>query len=135
MAINCGVISLTTIGFHRKNHQTITFMKNLILAVALLAGLAMAGAPTVLAADETTITGNMVCGKCTLHLTDACQNVVQVTEAGKTVNYFLKQNDVSKAEHAAVCHGDSENVTVTGTVKEKDGKEVMTPTKITVNKS
>jgi len=51
------------------------------------------------------------------------------------VNYFLKQNDVSKAEHAAVCHGDSENVTVTGTVTEKDGKEILTPTKITVNKS
>jgi hypothetical protein len=134
MAINCGVISLTTIGFHRKNHQTITFMKNLILAVALLAGLAMAGAPTVLAADETTITGNMVCGKCTLHLTDACQNVVQVTEAGKTVNYFLKQNDVSKSAHGPICGGDSEKVKVTGTLTDEDGKKVLTPTKIEVVK-
>ena len=110
-------------------------MKNLILAVALLAGLAMAGAPTVLAADETTITGNMVCGKCTLHLTDSCQNVVQVQADGKTVNYFLKQNDISKAAHDPVCGGDSEKVKVTGTVEEKDGKKVLTPTKIEVIKS
>jgi hypothetical protein len=82
-----------------------------------------------------TITGNMVCGKCTLHLTKSCQNVVQVATDGKTVNYFLEQNDVSKAAHQPICGGDSEKVTVTGTVTEKDGKETMTPTKIDVNKS
>ncbi len=49
------------------------------------------------AGKEATITGNMVCGKCTLHVTDKCQNVVQVKKDGKTVNYFLKQNKVSKA--------------------------------------
>ena len=49
----------------------------------------------------------MVCGKCTLHETDRCQNVVQVTEDGKTVNYYLKQNDVSKATHDPICHGDT----------------------------
>jgi hypothetical protein len=112
-------------------------MKQLKLTLALLAGLALAGAAMTALADDsktTTITGNMVCGKCTLHITDKCQNVVQVTQDGKTVNYFLEQNDVSKAEHSAVCHGDSEKVTVTGTVVEKDGKEVMTPTKIEVAK-
>ncbi len=112
-------------------------MKQLKLTLALLASLAFAGTTmTVLADDskETTITGSMVCGKCSLHITDKCQNVVQVTQDGKTVNYFLKQNDVSKAEHEAVCHGDSENVTVTGTVAETDGKEILTPTKIVVNK-
>jgi hypothetical protein len=110
-------------------------MKKLKLTVALLAGLAIAGATTALAADETTITGNMVCGKCTLHETKECQNVVQVTGAdGKTNNYYLKQNDVSKAQHDAICHGDSEKVTVTGTVKEKAGKMMMTPTKIDVVK-
>ena len=108
-------------------------MKKLKL-IALLAGLAVAGsAMTALAGDkETTITGNMVCGKCTLHDTKSCQNVVQVMEDGKTVNYYLKQNDVSKEKHEAVCHGGSEKVTVTGTVEDKDGKKVMTPTKIEV---
>jgi hypothetical protein len=56
-------------------------------------------------------------------------------EDGKTVNYYLKQNDVSKAAHDPVCHGDTEKVTVTGTVKEKDGKKTMTPTKIEVVKA
>jgi len=113
-------------------------MKKMRLTIALLASLAVAGAAmTAMAEDskETTITGNMVCGKCTLHETEKCQNVVQVVADGKTVNYYLKQNDVSKAEHGAVCHGETEKVTVTGTVKEKDGKKMMAPTKIEVVKS
>jgi len=112
-------------------------MKKMKLTLALLAGLAIAGAAmTVQAADskETTITGNMVCGKCTLHETKSCQNVVKVVEDGKTVNYYLKQNEISKAQHEAICHGDTEKVTVTGTVKEKEGKKMMTPTKIDVIK-
>jgi hypothetical protein len=110
-------------------------MRKLKLMIALLAGLALTGVTTALAADEVTITGNMVCGKCTLHETDSCQNVVQVAEDGKTVNYYLKQNSVSKDAHGAICGGSSEKVTVTGTVKEKDGKKTLTPTKIDVVKS
>ena len=109
-------------------------MKKLKLLIALLAGLAMVGATAARAADEVTITGNMVCGKCTLHETAICQNVVQVTADGKTVNYYLKENDISKAEHGAICKGGSEKVTVTGQVKEKDGKKLMTATKIEVVK-
>jgi hypothetical protein len=110
-------------------------MKKLILAAALLVGLAMTGATPAFAAGETTITGNMVCGKCTLHETDSCQNVVQVTQDGKTVNYYLEQNEISKAAHDPICHGDSEKVMVTGTLTEKDGKKILTPTKIEVVKS
>jgi hypothetical protein len=116
-------------------------MKNykLKLILAAVAGLILAfGASRLLADDagkEVTITGNMACGKCTLHITDKCQNVVQVTQDGKTTDYFLKQNDVSNDAHGAICHGDTEKVTVTGTVEEKDGKEMMTPTKIVVDKS
>ena len=106
-------------------------MKKFMLTLAvgtLLAGVA-------LAADEVTITGNMVCGKCTLHLTKECQNVVQVTQGTNTVNYFLENNDVSTAAHDPICNpGNSEKVTVTGTVQEKDGKEIMTPSKIVVDK-
>jgi hypothetical protein len=113
-------------------------MKKFISTLA--AGILLAGLTTrALAADsaskEVTITGSMVCGKCALHLTKTCQNVVQVTKDGKTVNYFLTQNDVSKAAHDPICGGSSEKVTVTGTVTEKNGKEMMTPTKIDVIKS
>ena len=115
-------------------------MKKTMMFLAVAAGLLLAVSTSrLLAADtsskEVTITGNMVCGKCTLHETKSCQNVVQVEKDGKTVNYYLKENDVSKAAHEAICGGSSEKVTVTGTVTEKDGKEMMTPTKIEVVKS
>jgi hypothetical protein len=108
-------------------------MKKLKFTIALLAGLAFAGTSlTALAADskETTITGNMVCGKCKLHETKACQNVIQVEKDGKTVNYYLAKNDVSDAMHEDICHGDTKKVTATGTLEEKDGKENLTVTKL-----
>jgi len=111
-------------------------MKKIILTLG--AGVLLAGmAGRVFAADkqEVTITGNMVCAKCTLHETKDCQNVVQVMQGTNTVNYYLKQNDVSKAAHDPICGGAPEKVTVTGTVKEKGGKETMTPTKIEPIKS
>lgn len=115
-------------------------MKTSKLFLAAVATVLLAVLSSHLFADDTgkvvSITGSMVCGKCTLHLTKECQNVVQVTQDGKTVNYFLEQNDVSKAAHDPVCSGgDLEKVTVTGTIVEKDGKETMTPTKIDVNKT
>jgi len=113
-------------------------MKKIAMVITAVAGLLLAASVSrVVAADakETTITGSMVCGKCTLHETTSCQNIVQVTKDGKTVNYYLIQNDTSKAAHGAICGGDSEKVTVTGTVEEKDGKEVLTPSKIEPVKS
>jgi hypothetical protein len=111
-------------------------MKKLIGTLA--AGVLLAGVSSrAFAADknEVTITGNMVCAKCTMHETKECQNVVQVEKDGKTTNYYLKENDVSKAAHEPICGGAPEKVTVTGTVKEKDGKEMLTPTKIEPVKS
>jgi len=115
-------------------------MKKSIMFLTVAAGLLLAVSTSRLlavdaASKEVTITGSMVCGKCTLHETKSCQNVVQVETDGKTVNYYLKQNDVSKAAHDPICGGGSEKVTVTGTVKEKDGKVILTPTKIDVIKS
>lgn len=116
-------------------------MKTSKLIRVLVAGLLLAvAAPRLFAADtankEVTIAGKMVCGKCTLHLTTECQNVVQVMHGTNTLNYFLVNNDVSKSTHDPICDaGNSEKVTVTGTVETKDGKETMTPTKITVDKS
>jgi len=85
--------------------------------------------------DETTLTGTLVCGKCKLHETKECQNVLQVEKDGKTVNYYLAQNKVSKDFHSNVCMSDGEKVTVTGKVKEKGGKETVSPTKIEPAKS
>ena len=113
-------------------------MKKIVSTLA--AGLLLAGLTARVYADdsakkEITVTGMMVCAKCTLHETKECQNVVQVTQGTNTVNYYLKNNSVSKAAHDPICGGSSEKVTVTGTVKEKGGKEMMTPTKIEAVKS
>ena len=80
--------------------------------------------------DETTLTGTLVCGKCKLHESKECENVLQVEKDGKTVSYYLAQNKVSKDFHSNICMGDGEKVTVTGKVKEKGGKETVSATKI-----
>lgn len=82
---------------------------------------------------EITITGNGTCAKCALKETAACQTVIQVQESGKTVNYYLAKNDVSKSFHEDVCH-DTKKVTATGTVKEVDGKKEFMATKIALAK-
>jgi len=101
--------------------------KSLALATAALLVVSVARA---FAADETvTITGDGKCGKCALHETKECQNVIQVQKDGKTVTYYLTQNEVSKSFHSNLCKG-SEKVKATGTVKEVDGKMQLTATKI-----
>ena len=109
-------------------------MKITKIILTIVAGLMLAlGTTSLLAQDAgkaVTITGNMVCGKCLLHETKSCQNVIQVDKDGKTVNYYLVKNDTSDAMHDEVCHGDTKKVTATGTVEEKDGKEMLTVTKL-----
>ncbi|HXR47047.1 MAG TPA: DUF6370 family protein [Candidatus Limnocylindrales bacterium] len=109
-------------------------MKKTSLTLALATGLLLAfGAARLLASDastETTLTGTMVCAKCKLHEADKCQNVLQVEKDGKTVNYYLTQNKVSKDFHSNICQNDGEKVTVTGTVKEKGEKEMLVASKI-----
>jgi len=101
----------------------------LALAAAVLAATFMARA---LAADsnQVTLTGTMVCGKCKLHITQECQDVLQVQKDGKTVNYFLIQNPLAKDFHPKICQNDGEKVIVTGVAKEYHGKEWLTATKI-----
>ena len=106
-----------------------------MLFLTVAAGLLMAVTTSrLLALDasskEVTITGNAVCAKCLLHEGDKCQTVIQAQVDGKAVNYYLTQNDVSKAFHKNICSGPGEQVTATGTVKEKGGKEMLTASKI-----
>jgi hypothetical protein len=80
--------------------------------------------------QKITVTGDMVCGKCKLHISDACQNIVQVEKDGQTVNYYLTDNETAKASHGDICSGSSKKVTATGAVEEKDGKQILTACKI-----
>ena len=101
-------------------------MKRSIIAAFVVASLAIA--LNSRAADKT-ITGDGMCAKCELKEAKECQNAIKVKEGGKTVTYYLVQNDVSKKFHKNVCKS-TEKVKATGTVKEVDGKMELTPTKI-----
>ncbi len=109
-------------------------MKKLLLAGVtglMLLGLAV---PTF-AADsgkgkERTITGEAKCAKCMLKESDKCQTVIQTeNKKGKTVTYYLADNDVAKKFHHDVCQ-EAKKVTATGTVKKVKGKEVLTASNI-----
>jgi hypothetical protein len=101
-------------------------MKKFSSIIALVGLLAV---PAFAADKEVTITGEGKCAKCALHETEKCQNAIQVEEQGKTVTYYLAQNDTSKEFHDNICKK-SEKVTATGVVSEKDGKKILTPSKI-----
>jgi hypothetical protein len=109
-------------------------MKTIIklgLAVALVVGL-VAGAT---AGDEVTVTGKVMCAKCSLKKADAkeCQDVLVVKDGDKTAEYYVEKNDVAK-KFGHVCNGEKAAV-VTGTVSEKDGKKWISATKMEEQKS
>ncbi len=109
-------------------------MKKTPLLLAAVAGLLiLAFATPVFAAEkskERTITGEGKCAKCMLKETEKCQSVIQVeNKKGKTVTYYLTENDVSKAFHQNVCK-EAKKVTATGTVKKVGGKNELTVSKI-----
>lgn len=96
----------------------------------------VAMAMSAFAADsskEITITGEGMCAKCALHETDKCQNAIQTTVDGKKVTYYLTDNKVSKEFHKNLCK-ENQKVTATGKVKEKDGKMMLTVSKIELAK-
>jgi len=117
-------------------------MKNTPLLLAAVAGfLMLAIATPTFAAEkpkertkERTITGEGKCAKCMLKETDKCQTVIQTeNKKGKTINYYLTDNDASKAFHQNVCK-EAKKVTATGTVKKVNGKNEFTVSKIELAK-
>jgi len=79
---------------------------------------------------EVTVQGEAKCAKCSLHEADKCQTVIQTKQDGKTVTYWVTQNDVAKGFHKEVCQ-DSKKVKATGKVEEANGKKMLTLEKIT----
>jgi hypothetical protein len=101
-------------------------MKKLLLGSALAAALSFAIALPALAGDEVTIKGDAKCAKCALKEGDKCQTVIQAEgKEGKTVTYYLAENQAAKDFHPNVCKT-SKKVTAKGTVKEVNGKQELT---------
>ena len=115
-------------------------MKKNIALLASVAALFLVAAVTPASAAEegkekkekVTITGEGKCAKCILKEGDKCQTVIESKEEGKTVKYYVANNEVGK-KFEEVCE-QAKKVTATGTVKEVDGKKVLTPTKIELAK-
>jgi len=101
-------------------------MKKISSIIALAGLLAI---PAFAADKEITVTGDAKCAKCALHETQECQNVIQTEEKGKTVTYYLAENDRSKDFHDNVCKK-TEKVTATGKLSEENGKKILTISKI-----
>jgi hypothetical protein len=113
-------------------------MKKASLLLTGIAGLLLLALATPTfaaeAGKERTIKGEAKCAKCSLKEGDKCQTVIQVeNKKGKTVNYYLAANDVSKDFHHNVCK-ETKKVTATGTVKKVDGKNELTASKIEMQK-
>ena len=106
-------------------------MKRTFAIITSVAALMFAASTlTSLAGDkETTISGEAKCAKCILKEGKECQTVIQVDKDGKTENYYVVNNDVSKAFHDDVCTT-AKKVTATGTVAKVDGKQQLTLSKI-----
>ena len=114
------------------NERKVLRMRKLVLTGMIVTALTLTMALQAIAANEKTektITGEGKCAKCALKEAKSCESVVQVKEDGKTVTYYLAQNDVSKAFHKNICQ-DSKKITATGTVKKVHGRLELVPTKI-----
>jgi hypothetical protein len=94
-------------------------------ALLVLTGLA-------LAAEEKTLKGTITCAKCDLKQQKTCATVITVKEGGKDVVYFLDAKS-GKANHKAICM-EGKPGTVTGEVSEKDGKKLITASKVEIKK-
>jgi type 1 fimbria pilin len=81
---------------------------------------------------EVTVNGKTKCSACALHEGTSCNTVLQTKVDGKTVNYYLVENDQSKKLDKLSHSGKS--ITATGTVKEVDGKQKLTVSKFEVAK-
>ncbi len=105
-----------------------------LLALAVCGTLTMAlGISRADDGKKVTIEGDAVCAKCALHETKACQNTITVDKDGAKKTYYLENNEFFKHAHSelGVCTAKKDKpvkVKATGTVEEKDGKLVLTPT-------
>jgi hypothetical protein len=109
-------------------------------ALFVVLGLALGLASVATAADKdekkaVTLKGKITCAKCDLGKEDKCAVVIVVKEDGKDVIYYFdaKGHAANHTKGANVCK-EGKMGSATGVVSEKDGKKVITVTKVEVDK-
>lgn len=96
-----------------------------LLSTAILAALSLS-----LFAEDLKITGDATCAKCTLKTAEACQMAITYKNAeGKDETILVENNKVAKDFHPTICKT-TEKVNAEGSISEKDGKKVLTLTKV-----
>jgi hypothetical protein len=104
----------------------VRFARLFVVALALAAVVATVQARPD--KDEKTLKGTITCAKCDLGLETKCATVIKVKDGDKDVIYYFDAKG-DKANHKTICTSPKEG-TVTGTVAEKDGKKVVTVSKV-----
>jgi hypothetical protein len=102
-----------------------SMLLGLAVVLALVAGLQ---ADDKDKGKEVTLKGTITCAKCDLKEADKCHTVIKVTKDGKDTVYYLDDKS-SKKNHKTICQ-EAKKGSVTGTVSEKDGKKIITATKV-----
>jgi len=108
-------------------------MKRSIAIIASTAALALVAFVSTASAKDVTLTGEAKCAKCSLKESDHCQTVIQVEKKGKTVTYYVADNELGKGFHKDICQA-AQKVKAEGSVKSVDGKKTLTLTKIEIVK-
>ncbi|MSR48959.1 MAG: hypothetical protein EXS07_02825 [Gemmataceae bacterium] len=77
---------------------------------------------------EVTLKGEINCSKCALNETADCGHAIKVSENGKVVIYYLKDNGKAEPYHDVVCNSPAKG-SVKGVVLEKEEKKWIVPAK------
>jgi hypothetical protein len=96
-------------------------MTKTLLKAGLAALIAVGLAASTPAADPTTVSGKVVCGKCVSKKAENCQNMLVTADGAE---YWLAKSEAAD-KFGHVCKGEK-NAKATGTVAEKDGKKWLT---------
>jgi hypothetical protein len=79
-----------------------------------------------------TLVGQIGCGHCAFHVTDACTDAILVKENGRDVVYLFAA-DPARKHDMAMCESVRDGK-VTGVVSDKDGKKTIKVSKIEFGK-
>jgi hypothetical protein len=106
-------------------------MRSLVIIVCFICAL-MLVSPVVSQDKQVTLAGKVTCAHCDLKVGTECATVIVVKENNKDVVYYLDEKS-HKANHEAICSGAKEG-SVTGTISQKEGKQVITASKVELKK-
>lgn len=106
-------------------------MRLIASALCLVFAVALVAAVSAAEEKQVTLEGNITCAKCELNKEKACATVIVVKKDGKDVIYYF-DDKAHKEHHAKICT-EGKKGKVTGTLSKKNGKEIITVTKVEFN--